>query len=903
MPISIYPPILQSTQTAFLASTNPYRIYFTLQSVTSYNDIGHVQIRIVRQSNNKSIVDINQYPDGVIYQPPPTAEGNRYYVDINSGVLAEKWQAGYLYKIQMRFGLNPMYSSLEDFATWKQQQIDQGAFSEWSTVMVIKAIDKPTVYIKNAEAITEDVVELEKIESTLTPLFSGGYEISTTSAEAEDTFKFDLYSGRDTTALLESSDWQQHNEVVNTLDEWRFKTVLTNNQYYTVVYTIRTINGYEQSSTLYTFLATQSYLGELEGITIEVVDNEEFERENGCISIYVTGQQELTGNYVITRSSEDTDYTVWEDLVYLPLAQQELNRALLYRDFTIESGVRYRYAFQQENAAGLRTSPIYGAGTQGYSVDFQYSYIYRDGVQLRLSLDQTVSSFKHTTLRSKLDTLGDKLPHLVENGNAYYAEFPLSGLISIHMDEYETFFTLQDDGLYYRDELAVPADKLNIGEISRDTFTETELYIDTNLSNNNIYLERTFREKAEEFLNSFNYLLYRSPTEGNIIIGLINVSLTPNTTVNRMIYSFSATAYEVLENTLENLNEYGIINIGEYSSIASLTELETSFGQIRGLINAGTDVYSLIKQAEERELGEGYGLVLDSITEISVEHYPQLTFTAELLELYAQRNIAAAAGEDTTEIDNQIATYEALAEALASPPSTLTIVVNGANVLVSQNMVYHLEEPITSLAMGSTAPVIINYVCGLRIQENSTEGAITSISTSRIWNQVAGVFTGTDSVLETYDYNYAASSTYRIYNPNPDNTVIYDAQGNVLVDNTTYNVFKTVNIYEVIKQDAQKQVELIYDTKFTEQEGDYLTDGSLYYRFDDIIAFDLEADEGTILYIGKATDGSDATIVRIGPTGRYTLDPSENLIRYIALKSPQFCVVNYKCLTNQMTMG
>lgn len=903
MPISIYPPILQSTQTAFLASTNPYRIYFTLQSVTSYNDIGHVQIRIVRQSNNKSIVDINQYPDGVIYQPPPTAEGNRYYVDINSGVLAEKWQAGYLYKIQMRFGLNPMYSSIEDFATWKQQQIDQGAFSEWSTVMVIKAIDRPTVYIKNAEAITEDVVELEKIESTLTPLFSGGYEISTVSAEAEDTFKFNLYSGRDTTTLLESSDWQQHNEVVNTLDEWRFKTVLTNNQYYTVVFTIRTINGYEQSSALYTFLATQSYLGELEGITIEVIDNEEFERENGCISIYLTGQQELTGNYVITRSSEDTDYTVWEDLVYLPLAQQQLNRALLYRDFTIESGVRYRYAFQQENAAGLRTSPIYSAGTQGYSVDFQYSYIYRDGVQLRLSLDQTVSSFKHTTLRSKLDTLGDRLPHLVENGNAYYAEFPLSGLITIHMDEYETFFTLQDDGLYYRDELAVPADKLNIGEVGRDTFTETELYIDTNLSNNNIYLERAFREKAEEFLNSFDYLLYKSPTEGNIIIGLINVSLTPNNTVNRMIYSFSATAYEVLENTLENLNEYGIINIGEYSSIASLTELETSFGQIRGLINAGTDVYSLIKQAEERELGEGYGLVLDSITEISVEHYPQLTFTAELLELYAQRNIAIAADEDTTEIDNQIATYEALADALVSPPSTLTIIVNGTNVLVSQNMIYHLEEPITSLAMGSTAPVIINYVCGLRIQENSTVGVITSISTSRIWNQVAGVFTGTDSVLETYDYNYAASSTYRIYNPNPDNTIIYDDQGNVLVDNTTYNVFKTVNIYEVIKQDAQKQVELIYDTKFTEQEGDYLTDGSLYYRFDDIIAFDLEADEGTILYIGKATDGSDATIVRIGLTGRYTIDPSENLIRYIALKSPQFCVVNYKCLTNQMTMG
>ena len=218
-------------------------------------------------------------------------------------------------------------------------------------------------------------------------------------------------------------------------------------------------------------------------------------------------------------------------------------------------------------------------------------------------------------------------------------------------------------------------------------------------------------------------------------------------------------------------------------------------------------------------------------------------------------------------------------------------------------MVYHLEEPITSLAMGSTAPVIVNYVCGLRIQESSTEGVITSISTSRIWNQVAGVFTGTAEVLETYDYNYAASPTYRIYNPEPDSTVIYDAQGNVVVDNTTYNVYSTINIYDVIKQDAQRQVELIYDTKFTEQEGEYLTDGRIYYLFGDIISFDIEADEGTVLYIGQNGDGSNATIVRIGPTGRYTLDPSENLIRYIALATSQFCVINYKCLTNQMTVG
>lgn len=85
MPISIYPPTLQSTQPAFLASVNVYQIYFTLQSITSFNDIGHIQVRIVRQSNNKSIVNTNQYPDGTIYKAPSAigSLGNQYFVSIN----------------------------------------------------------------------------------------------------------------------------------------------------------------------------------------------------------------------------------------------------------------------------------------------------------------------------------------------------------------------------------------------------------------------------------------------------------------------------------------------------------------------------------------------------------------------------------------------------------------------------------------------------------------------------------------------------------------------------------------------------------------------------------------------------------------------------------------------------
>lgn len=308
MPISIYPPTLQSTQPAFLSSVNVYQINFTLQPITSFNDIGHVQVRLVRQSNNKSIVNTDQYPDGTIYKAPSAigSLGNQYFVSINRSELAESWQPGYLYKVQMRFGINPMYTSLSEFATWKQQQIDAGAFSEWSTVMIIKAIDTPIIKIENDEAKREDVISTERIEATLTPLFIGSFNISSASNELLDRYKFDLYEGasKDPNYLLETSGWLQHNGSINNTDTYRFKTVLTNNKSYTVVYSIITINEYEGESEPYNFSVNRTYLGDLERVSIRVEDNDVYCRENGCIKIFCTAKNGLSGSYVITRSSE-----------------------------------------------------------------------------------------------------------------------------------------------------------------------------------------------------------------------------------------------------------------------------------------------------------------------------------------------------------------------------------------------------------------------------------------------------------------------------------------------------------------------------------------------------------------------------------------------------------------------
>lgn len=78
--------------------------------------------------------------------------------------------------------------------------------------------------------------------------------------------------------------------------------------------------------------------------------------------------------------------------------------------------------------------------------------------------------------------------------------------------------------------------------------------------------------------------------------------------------------------------------------------------------------------------------------------------------------------------------------------------------------------------------------------------------------------------------------------------LVKDKQGDTIVDNTTFNLYKTINIYEIIKEETQKQVELIYNTHFELNDDGQLTDGEIYYTFSDIVLLDIEADEGTTLF-------------------------------------------------------
>jgi hypothetical protein len=69
-------------------------------------------------------------------------------------------------------------------------------------------------------------------------------------------------------------------------------------------------------------------------------------------------------------------------------------------------------------------------------------------------------------------------------------------------------------------------------------------------------MERQFKLEALEWLNNGKMKLFRSPTEGNYIVRLMNISLSPEATLGRMLHSFNSTAYEIANFSYDNLVKY-----------------------------------------------------------------------------------------------------------------------------------------------------------------------------------------------------------------------------------------------------------------------------------------------------------------------------------------------------------
>ena len=353
------------------------------------------------------------------------------------------------------------------------------------------------------------------------------------TSEAEYSYQFDIYDTNDN--VIYTTNERLHNssndtELYESYDDFFYSSDLPINKVYRIKYTVTTINGLVISSPRYRIMQKLTIDPEIQA-TLEAEAN----FDNGYISINLVGAKDenglektATGAFLLTRASSSDGYSTWDEISRFKLAAQ-VPSLQLWKDFTIEQGKEYKYSLQQYNDNGLYSNRIYSNIVYG---DFEDAFLYDGKRQLKIKYNPKVSSFKKDVLETKIDTIGSKHPFIFRNGNVNYKEFPISGLISYLMDE-ENLFSTQEE------------------MIERTT----------NLTGKNIAQERDFKMEVYEWLTNGESKLFRSPSEGNFIVRLMNVSLTPNDTLGRMLHTFNATAYEVAEYNYTNLSSFGFIRL------------------------------------------------------------------------------------------------------------------------------------------------------------------------------------------------------------------------------------------------------------------------------------------------------------------------------------------------------
>lgn len=194
----------------------------------------------------------------------------------------------------------------------------------------------------------------------------------------------------------------------------------------------------------------------------------------------------------------------------------------------------------------------YGVQRNGYKVvpivtdivcDFEDCFLSDSERQLKIRFNPKVNNFKRNIQESKNDTIGGIYPIFFRNGKINYFEFSINGLISMRMDDNKLF---QSTNLLF-DMTQRPA-----------TPSEDNEYIIT--KGKEFQLERQFKRDVYDWLTNGKPKLFRSSTEGNFIVRLMNVNLTPEEQLSRMLHSFQATAYEIAPCTIKNLsvNEYNL---------------------------------------------------------------------------------------------------------------------------------------------------------------------------------------------------------------------------------------------------------------------------------------------------------------------------------------------------------
>ena len=571
----LYPPYIEGTIPAFCKNEKGdiiLTVPFTMNKTVSTDSVWGFALRMKTVQSNQLV-----YTTNVKVNLDSIREVG-FEINTSDFISPYKLNEGQFYKIQIA------YISYKN-----KYEETQGEIGYFSTVGIVKYTSRPELSIVDMDA--------NELHADLGTYVGRFYNKDVT--EKLYTYRFDIFDSHNN--LVATSGEQLHNheedlEIDESIDRYVLETSLEDNKFYKIVYYGKTTNGMFVTSPYYRMVQQSSIPPEIDADVIATMN-----KDNGYMQIVVQGhydpinhlEKNAIGTFQVLRASEIGDYNDWQIIKRFALFGSPPS-AVDIKDFTVEQGKQYRYALQQyNNDTKLVSDKIY---SEIVLSDFEDSFLYDGKRQLKIKYNPKVSSFKQTLQEAKTVTLGQQYPFILRNGKVNYKEFPISGLISYHMDEEHLFIQDEDLGLdnfpsTFKRENTLKSDVkstdteyfegvtdkygLSIADSLKNAYVAKELPDSnenliarqrkrtTNLVDYNMAAERIFKLKVLEFLNDGQPKLFRSPGEGNYIVRLMNSSLAPNDQLSRMLHTFSTTATEVEEFGQSALEKIGIISTKE----------------------------------------------------------------------------------------------------------------------------------------------------------------------------------------------------------------------------------------------------------------------------------------------------------------------------------------------------
>lgn len=563
--IKLSPPVISSKLPAFAGTT--LKIPFTISKAVSGADFNKIAIKIKSVQTNvekMAFITPNYYYDSASRIYMLSCDINDYNKTVEEKNQF-KPQVGQYYKVQIA-----LVSKV-------------GEVGYYSTVGAIKYTTEPKVIIKDRE---KDGQELKFHTYEYTGLYS---QVDGDYSEKVYSYCFNLYNERN--ELVSTSgelihDSSNDTEYNQSSDTWTVRKNLDANVNYEIEYVITTMNGFTRNSGRYPIIEAETKMPNVHA-QLSAVNH----YDDGYIYLQLIGDRSgsaVNGRFILMRSSSEDNYDSWYELTRFDLSQYDSNtNQLICKDYTVQQGIYYRYAIRAYTPQGLFSDRM--MNKEGpVQCDFEDAFLFDGERQLKIRFNPKVNTFKSTVLESKTDTIGGKYPFIFRNGNVEYKEFQISGLISLLGDENNEFLS-------------------NLPAATSDVQQDFGHWLTTD----NIRKEREFKMLVLSWLTNGKPKIFRSPSEGNYIIRLMNTSLSPNDTLGRMLHTFTSTAYEIAAYNFDNLKEYSF-------AVEDYTETRTlKLNQVTITKNQGSYPFPqpAVYASVSAEPGAEFTYLLDGITD------------------------------------------------------------------------------------------------------------------------------------------------------------------------------------------------------------------------------------------------------------------------------------------------